>query len=221
MTSLRALLAASFALATASLGHAGLYLKATGLYSNPSDLNLTSGAAFKASLKNNLGVAGALGYKFSLLRIEAELQHVRYDVEADNVAGTLLAGMTNTFGTVKETSGFANGYVDLPSFLGLAPYLGVGLGYARINLDGLARINTSPRAPGPQPVLQFSGGDNVFGYQGMAGLQFHLFGQATIHAGFRILKKQDLGVREVVANAQRTLSAGTNRIFEVGVAIGF
>jgi opacity protein-like surface antigen len=220
MSFARRLLLTSFALGFASLSHAaGFYVRGSALYTNPSDLNVTNAAAFKASLKNHVGVAGAVGYKFSMLRIEGELQRVSFGTEADESSGTSLAGVSNTVGKVKETTGFANGYVDFPSFFGLAPYLGVGLGYAQVNLDNLARINSS--TTGTRPVIQFSGRDSVFGYQGMAGLQFHFLGQGTIYGGFRLVKREDVDVRDVVANAARTLSMGTNRVFELGVAIGF
>jgi opacity protein-like surface antigen len=221
MSSLRNLLLISLTFATTSLCHAaGVYVRGSALYTKPSDLSVTNAGAFKASLKNNVGVAGALGYKFSLLRVEGELQRVSVGTEADHVSGTLLAGTSDTIGKVKETSGFANAYFDFPSFFGLAPYLGAGLGYARVNLDNVARLNTSSTG-GTRSVIQFSGSDAVFGYQGMAGLQFHFLGQGTIYGGFRLMKKEDITVRDVVANASRTLASGTNRVFELGVAIGF
>ena len=206
--------------ASASLGHAGVYVRGSALYTNPSDLSVNNATAFKASLKNNIGVSGALGYKLSMLRLEAEMQRVSISTESDPASGTLLAGTSETVGKVKETSGFANVYFDVPSFFGLAPYLGLGLGYARVNLDNLARLNTTT-VGGTRPVIQFSGSDTVFGYQGMAGLQFHFLGQGTIYAGFRLMKREVVGVRDVVANAARSVSMGTNRAFELGVAIGF
>lgn len=217
---LRSLIFTTLALGCVSLGRAGVYVRGSALFTHPSDLSVTDASVFKASLKNNIGVAGALGYKFSLLRLEAELQRVSISTEPDQTSGTLLAGTSETIGKVKETSGFANAYVDLPSFFGLAPYFGVGLGYARVNLDNLARVNTSTPG-GTRPVIQFSGRDTVFGYQGMAGLQFHFLGQGTIYAGFRLMKREDVGMRDIVANAARSLSMGTNRAFELGVAIGF
>jgi opacity protein-like surface antigen len=220
MATLRLLAFTTLLVASASLSHADVYVRGSALYMHPSDLSVNNATAFKASLKNNVGVSGALGYKFSMLRLEAELQRVSLSTESDPFSGTLAAGTSETVGKVKETSGFANAYVDLPSFLGLAPYLGVGLGYARVNLDNLARIATSTPG-GTRPVIQFSDRDTVFGYQGMAGLQFHFLGKGTIYAGFRLMKREDVGMRDIVANAARSISLGTNRAFELGVAVGF
>lgn len=199
----------------APLAHAGVYLKVAGLYNQPSDLHVNNVSAFKASLKSNVGLSAALGYKMSLFRVEAELQHLRNGAESAESSGTLLGGISSTTGAIKETAGFANAFVDIPGFLGISPYLGAGLGYARINVDGLGRLRNNV------PLTQFSGSDSVFGYQAMLGVQFHLFGTATLHGGYRIIRRQDIAVRDVVANARQNLELGDNRVFEVGVSLGF
>ena len=201
-------------LASASIGHAGPYVKVTGLYTQPSDISVNNTSAFRASLKNNVAIAGAVGYKLALFRVEAELQHAKNKSEADESSGTLFAGSGRTFGSLKQTSGFANGYFDVPAFFGIAPYIGAGLGYARFDVSDLGRSNNNV------PFARFSGRDSVFGYQAMAGLQLHLIGPATLNAGFRLVRHEDIDVRNVVANARESLSFGTNRVFELGVAIG-
>lgn len=192
-----------------------LYLKAAGLYNQPGDIEVNNLSAFKASLKNNTGFSGALGYKFAVLRLEGELQYLSSSTEPAATSGTLLGGIGFTTGKIKETAGFANAYLDFPAFFGLSAYVGAGLGYARINLDDFGRTTNNV------PVLQFSGSDSVFGYQGMLGLQLHLFGTATLHGGYRYIKRQDIAVRDVVANAQRNIKLGDNRVFELGVSLGF
>src|SRR5947208_3627824 len=115
MSFTRNFLFTTLAFATGSVCHAGLYLKVGGLYTKPTDLSINSATAFKASLKNNLGVTGALGYKLSVFRVEAEVQHVNNGTEANETSGTTLAGVVRTTGSVKETSGFGNAYFDFPS----------------------------------------------------------------------------------------------------------
>ena len=193
----------------------GLYLKAAGLYNKRGDIEVSNLTVFKASLKNNTGFSGALGYKFALLRLEGELQYLSNSTEPAATSGTLLGGVGFTTGKIKETAGFANAYLDFPAFFGLGAYVGAGLGYARVNLDDFGRTSNNV------PVLQFSGSDSVFGYQAMFGLQLHLFGTATLNAGYRFIKRQDIAVRDVVANARRNIKLGDNRVFELGVALGF
>jgi opacity protein-like surface antigen len=194
---------------------AGVYVKMSGLYNKPSDVHVNSVSSFRASLKSNVGLSAALGYKFSLLRVEAEFQRLRSGVDSAESSGTLVGGVSSSVGSIKETAGFANGYLDLPSFVGLSPYVGIGAGYARINLDGVGRLRNNV------PVTQFSGSEAVFGYQAMLGLQFRVFGTATINAGYRIIKRQDIAVREVVSAATQSLKLGDNRMFELGLSVGF
>lgn len=205
------LLVWAFLAGCAAEAEAGVYVKFAGLYNRPSDLEVANAAAFKASLKNNTGFAAAMGFKFSLLRLEAELQHLRAGAE-DGASAT---GPVKVSGALKETTGFANLLVDLPGIFGLGPYLGAGLGYARVDLSnlGVTRANV--------PVAQFSGADSVFGYQGMGGLQWRIFGTLTINAGYRIVVREKIAVRDVAANARERLSLGRNRIFELGLALGF
>jgi opacity protein-like surface antigen len=211
----RALLTVTLWLAAGPLAHAGTYVKVTGLYTRPGDLSVDTATAFAASLKNAAGISGALGYKLPVFRVEAEVQHVRNTTGPEDVSGTLFGGERRTFGAVRRTAGFANAYWDLPSFLGLGPYVGAGLGYARINVNDLGRARNNV------PLAEFSGSDSVFGYQAMLGLQFRLFGQATLNAGYRIVKHEDVAVRDVLAGVRQTLKLGTHRAFELGIALGF
>ena len=204
------LLAFAFCVA-APLSQAGLYIKGSGLYNNPSDLEINNAAAFKASLKTNTGISGALGYKLSHFRLEAEIQRLRSGTDT----ATTSTGAASATGALKELSGFANVFVDLPSFFGLGPYIGAGMGYAKTDFDNFSISR------GPTSLARYSGSDSVFGYQGALGLQFRIFGTATIHAGYRIVKRQDIAVRDIVTNAVQDVKLGDNRLFELGLAFGF
>lgn len=205
------LVSLAVAVAATSASRADLYVKAGGLYNQAGDIHLSNTSAFTASLKNNTGFSGSLGFKLWRVRLEGELQALRSGARAaSNSTGALAV-----IGSLKETTGFANALLDLPSLFGIAPYLGAGLGYARVDLENFDATS------GALPVTRLSGSGSVFGYQGMLGLQLHLFGRATINAGYRLVKREDLRVRDVLANARQSLSLGSNRLFELGVAIGF
>ena len=207
---LRALIIAFLTL-TAGTAQAAFYFKATGFYSNPGDVKVDSASAFKASIKSNTGLSGALGYKFSLLRLEGELQ----SLNSGTSGGSTSTGAATVSGSLKELSGFANAFLDIPSTLGLAPYVGVGLGYAKIDLGQFNVVQ------GVTNVVQFSGEDKAFAYQAMAGLEFHILGQATQHAGYRIVHRGDIELRNAVASAKQNIKLGENQLFEIGLAFGF
>jgi opacity protein-like surface antigen len=215
MSFLRIIVLAAITGAVAPFCHAGTYVKAAGLYNRPSDIHIDNPTNFRASLKRNVGFSLALGYKFTVFRVEAEGQYLRSNTEPEETAGTLFGGIGRTTGSTRETAGLVNGYVDLPSYFGLSPYVGLGLGYARVKLDDLGRTRNGAA------TLQFSGREAVFGYQGMVGLQYSVFGQATLNAGYRIGKREDLAVRDVLGDLRHTLRLGNHRAFEIGLSLGF
>jgi opacity protein-like surface antigen len=118
-------------------------------------------------------------------------------------------------GDYKQYSGFVNAYLDVPSFFGLAPYIGAGLGVAKIDLDQLSAQQ------GATNVVQLSGIGQAYSSQIMLGLQFHVLGKATLNAGFRLQHKQGFGIHNYASNLRQDLSLGTDRMFEIGLAWGF
>lgn len=205
------LLAAAFA-AAAVTARADFYAKIAGLYNSPADLKVDSASAFRGSLKNNLGYSGAIGYKFSLLRAEAEVQYFKNSLGGGSTTSsdTLTAN-----GDRRDISGFLNAYVDVPGFFGLAPYFGAGVGVARVDLD-----NMDARQGGTS-VVKFSGCGQVYGYQLMAGLQFRVLGKATLNAGYRLQHKEGFEIHNFASNLRQNVALGTSNVFELGLACRF
>ena len=76
-----------------------------------------------------------LGYRFT--------ENLRSDVTLDfltshRVLGALNATTTDTLNQ-DMTAGLVNGYYDIGKFMGITPYIGAGIGAARINADQLTR----------------------------------------------------------------------------------
>jgi opacity protein-like surface antigen len=209
-------LGASFlVLSMASTASAAVYFRVSGLFNRAGDVRVDDLNAFSASLKSNRGVAAALGYKFPFIRLEAELQHLQAETEPRPTSGTLIGGHQADTGTIKETDGFANVYVDIPAVFHLQPYLGAGLGFARVSVDQLGRARNGALN------LHYAGSDSVFGYQFMAGLRYELIGRIALNAGYRVVSHGDFSIREVPADARRTLILSDNRMFEVGLGFSF
>ena len=212
MKTSRLLVIAAALIAAAVTARADFYTKFGALYNNPSDLKVDNGAAFRSSLKSNLGYAGSVGYKFSLVRAEAELQYFKNTVSnASDTSNSRLAAS----GDYKQYSGVVNAYVDIPSFFGLAPYIGAGFGVAKIDFDQVTAQQ------GESNVVQLSGNKQVYSSQVMVGLEFHVFGKATVNAGYRLQRKQGFDTQNYASNLRQNVSLGTDRIFELGIAWGF
>ena len=143
MKTLRVLLV-TLMLTSAGMARAGMYAKFAGLYSSPGDIQVNNAAAFRASLKSNMGMAIALGYKISAVRADIEIQSFSNSTSS----GSTNTGNASTTGGYKQFNGFVNAYVDLPSFVGLSGYVGAGFGEARVDLA----VESFSAAPLAAPV---------------------------------------------------------------------
>lgn len=198
--------------AAAASARADFYGKVDALYENAADVKIDSASDFRTSLKNSLGYSASVGYKFTMVRAELEVQYFKNSADS---ASNSSAGNLTASGDYKQYNAFLNGYVDFGSFLGLAPYIGVGLGEAKIDLD---RLNAQQ---GISNVVQLSGRNQANGYQLMAGLQYHVFGKATANIGFRVMHMGSFQTHDFASNLRQDVSTGLNKIFEIGFAWGF
>ena len=199
--------------AAAASARADFYTKVDALFNNPADVKVDSASAFRASIKSSLGYSASLGYKFSLVRAELEVQY--FNSSASGASNSSSGGLTVS-GDYRQFSGFLNGYVDLPSFFGLAPYVGAGVGKAVIDLDQLSAQQ------GGGNVVQFWGRGVANGYQFMAGLQFHVLGKATANIGYRVMHKGSFETHNFASNLRQDVGAGGfDQMFEIGIAWGF
>jgi opacity protein-like surface antigen len=108
-----------------------------------------------------LGVFGGYHFKNGF-RTEAELGWQRSDLETD--------GQTDLF------YGLANGYYDFDIGSRFVPYLGAGVGYGSINLDGT-----------PSGLASVDDSDEVPLWQVSAGASYLLSDRMSLFGGYRYL----------------------------------
>lgn len=145
-------------------------------------------------LKPALGVSGSIGYDFGLIRAEAELAYSRSQVRTFNVTqltgfggdtttvfadgdtdACLYLGLTSCTYTgnavmmedthLRQLSGMANVWVDIPLEAPIEPYVGGGIGIMGLEVDGE--------------------GKSVFAWQVGAGLAYKINDSIAITADFR------------------------------------
>ncbi len=140
------------------------------------------GFAFTQPLNENdsdLGyrIGVGVGYQMDQYRFEAALTHVRskFESKMDAPFDSLAATPLSIHNSV--TAAMANVYYDMTQFQtsGLVPYLGAGVGYARVGQDvkvaGL-RVNATT---------------GEFAYQGIAGFSYNVDSNLTVFADYRYL----------------------------------
>lgn len=138
-----------------------------------SDLSYSDGSTAKLSFDNGWGLDVALGYQWPMFRVEGEVAYRSNDVdEFSDSFGTVQIN-----GDIKSWSGMANGYYDFSNTTTVTPYVGGGLGVARID--------------GSSDELGWDDNDTVFAYQFMAGVNFALTKQISLDVEYRYFGTQD------------------------------
>ena len=147
------------------------------------------------------GVSAALGHAWGLFRLEGELSYRendldQIDVTSLTVAGVIFTGLGSVSlgGDVSSLGFMANGYRDFDTGGPWVPFVGAGIGGARLNLDitnvaGVATI--------------YDESDTVFAYQVGAGIGYKLTPKVMATLSYRFFGTSDPtfddGVEEIEA----------------------
>lgn len=136
----------------------------------------TDGGSVTLDMDENFHVSGAVGKAMGNgLRIEGELSYRANDLVplADNL----------DVGDITAFTGMVNAYLDFNREGTIRPYVGAGVGYAKLEIDAVNLAN-------PEFIHD---DDSVLTYQLMAGVGFALSGNAVVDIGYRHYEAQDLG----------------------------
>lgn len=154
----------------------GIYVGAGVGGHKPQDSSVSQGGqSTSIGLKTGLAGAAAVGYAFGNgLRAELELAHRRSKV------GSAAAGQA-TNGSLDATSLMINGLYDIATGTSFVPYLGAGAGGARMRANSLGALTGGAAV---------DGGDTVFAYQGIAGLDYHVDANWALGASYRYFATQ-------------------------------
>jgi opacity protein-like surface antigen len=125
-----------------------------------------------------LGTA-ALGYDFAgPFRTEVEYGWQKNDI--DTLSYSNLIGNINQ-GDLKTQSIMMNGYYDVDTGSPWSPFVGAGIGWAKVDLN--------------TPALPFGDNDDVFAYQLMAGVSYNFSDQLALDAQYRFFDTQDATIQ--------------------------
>lgn len=164
------------ATATASDGFY-LTLGAGAVFPHNSDIE-GSGINQSVDLDMGWGVMGGVGYGYGNgFRSEVNLNYS--DVSVDNVSGATGNGDVDVLNLMIDL------LYDLDVGMPVTPYIGAGIGVARVDFDGISPVagNNS----------EIDDEDVVFAYQGIAGLSYLLNEEWTLFADYRYTGTLDPG----------------------------
>lgn len=177
------------------------YVAFSGVWFLPNDSDVSGISVppgLEVSSDGGLGLLVAVGTPIlERARVEAEAGWRRNDLDEAS-AGGLSAPIE---GDISSVSFMANAYLDLLPGSRLNPYVGAGMGLARLTADsgGLGADDES---------------DTVFAYQAMAGLASRASERVTVFAGYRYFATAD-----ATFDGAEVEYSGHN--LELGVRIGF
>lgn len=121
-----------------------------------------------------VGLVG-LGYGFGPFRAEGELGYRENDLKSFS------GGAGAASGEVRTWSMMANGFYDFNVGGSVTPYVGAGVGVARVDLDGISQGGTALA----------DDRDDVFAFQAMAGLRVPLSDRLSADLGYRFFTTQN------------------------------
>ena len=180
----------SLALAVATLGvssaamaqgYNGWYLGARGgaTWLEDSSSNV-GGTSVGLDYDRGYNLGGSVGYQFGgPFRLEAEVVYRKNDIDTFTVNGARLGGAA---GDVSSLALMVNGFYDIQTGTAFTPYVGLGVGYARVSTDGITATGAG---------ATISDDDNKFAYQAIAGLAYQLTPEVSLTADYRYFATQD------------------------------
>lgn len=160
-----------------------------------SDADITDTAAIgsftgEVGFDTGFGVSAAVGYAYGALRFEGEISYRKNDlgdlqVNSLTLGGTTISGALGTFALDGDTTalGFmANGWYDFATGTPWVPFVGAGVGVAKINIDieSVAGIPTI-----------YDESDTVLAYQAGVGLGYKVTPKTTVSLSYRFFGTVD------------------------------
>ncbi|TNE58517.1 MAG: porin family protein [Alphaproteobacteria bacterium] len=201
----------------------------------PLDTFLPEGTpvGWKTDFDNGAVFSAGLGHRYGdQLRIELELSYQSHDVDthrgvkaagielADEDAAVLISGASNIGASVAEvvasgrgdisaTSFFVNGLYDFPMEGALTPYLGLGIGWSKVDVSFK-----------PSGVGIVSDDDTVFAYQLIGGLSYGVSESSAIYGAYKYRRANDVEVQTSLFPATLDIETAGS-ILEIGYRIHF
>lgn len=160
---------------------------------------------FKSEYDTGFNVGAAGGYDFGMARAEFEIAYRQNDVDKIKALGLSFNGG----GDVSALSFMANGYFDIHNQSPLTPYLGAGLGLARVSANDVT-------ADGDKIV---DDSDVVFAYQLAAGVGWKFLPNLTLDLGYRYFATADPEFSDV--DGDKFESEYNSHNLSVGLRIAF
>ncbi len=161
-------------------GNGWYFSGSTGLSLMENSTNRSSSRHFDASTDPGFEINGAIGKELGNgFRAEGELGY--HQMSLDHITSYGVGGSGGAGGDADAFSVMGNGYYDFDAGGPIKPYIGAGLGFARVSLSD-ATVNGHALVDDE---------DLTFAYQAMAGIGYQVNPKGTLFLGYRYFAVDD------------------------------
>lgn len=159
-----------------------LILKSPGFFASPID-------SMTLSFKNRLHLNAAVGYRFGNFRVEVSPLFLTAKYKEFHQAPFEIIGRENLSGSIKVLSALVNSYCNITLTEHIWPYVGIGLGYAKIKniFKHSGQVNVINGVAVNLPTLKFTLSDKSIAYQGIIGSMFKVSSNVGLTLDYRYL----------------------------------
>ena len=185
-----------------SAADSGLYVEYSGGASFVPNQSITgadaSALSFDGRAESDVGfnVGGAIGARFyKYFRGEVQFTYRQNEVSSMPIRYQNEVQRSTASGHIGLMTVMANGYVDYDLGIGIVPYLGVGMGWGRLELDAKNRSDFD----GPDQT-SIEGDDSVFTWSLMVGGSYPVNEVLDISLGYRYIATTDADVNSTITN---------------------
>lgn len=163
------------------------------------------GEKVKSEHDTGFNVGAAAGYDFGMGRAELEIAYRQNDMDKFTLEGISV----NAGGDVSALSFMANGYFDIHNQSPVTPYIGAGIGLARVSVNDVTVLG--------EKIADDS--DTVFAYQLAAGVGWEFMPNLTLDLGYRYFATADPEFNDVEGDKFESEYKSHN--LSVGLRIAF
>lgn len=161
----------------------GLYARVTAGWSIAQDQDFsTVNGNIDTELDAGYALTAALGHDYGNLRGEIELSYRENEVDGHKLNGT---AVSPSGGESSALALMANGYYDFDTQTQITPYVGAGIGFARVDVKDYSAAGNNDVADGDE---------TVFAYQVIAGLEYPVSPRTSLTGEYRYFATTDVDI---------------------------
>ncbi len=185
----------TFAFASSALAIDGMYVSGNvgAVILNHSDTTVGDLGSGRIGYDTGYAITAAVGRKVEYVRLEGELSYSASDMEGGSVSYSddTITASGSAGGDVQTLSFMLNTYFDIDTGTSLTPFIGGGIGVAKIDAKIWGRGTKEEGGVVSSISESTSDDDVVFAYQGIVGVAYAINANTSLDLSYRYFATSD------------------------------